>query len=138
MAWTNGRTALFAAALLALANVSCGRESTTEHKARIEWRAMNSWSGHGNTQTDSFDIGYAPIRIRWETKNESPPGMGTFHLTVNSAVSGRELTVAVDRTGVGHGISYINLDPHWAYLVVESKNLDWTVTVEERRAVDNP
>jgi hypothetical protein len=70
-------------------------------------------------------------RIRWETRNEQPPGAGTFHVTVNSAVSGRELAAAVDHRGTGHDVAYVGVDPHFSYLVIESSNVDWSVTVEE-------
>ena len=99
--------------------------------APMAWQKVGSWSGHGNAQTDSFDIGFSQCRVRWETSNEKPAGQGTFHVTVNSAVSGRELATAVDHRGVGHDLAYVGVDPHFSYLVIESANLDWTVTVEE-------
>ena len=136
MASTFGRVLLCMSAALAIANTSCNRQQSAHRQRKIEWHAIGSWSGHGNTQTDSFDIGYSDLRIRWETKNENPEGAGTFHLTVNSAVSGRELTTAADHKGPGHGLVYITLDPHWSYLVINSSNLDWSVTVEEERLVD--
>ena len=131
-----GRVIFSIAAVLTIANTACDNEKAARRKRRVEWHSIGSWSGHGNTQTDSFDIGYADVRIRWETKNENPPGAGTFHLTVNSAVSGRELTTAADHKGHGHGIAYVSLDPHWSYLVINSSNVDWFVTVEEERVVD--
>jgi len=99
--------------------------------AALAWQKIGSWSGRGNAQTDSFDIGFSQCRIRWETRNEKPGGAGTFHVTVNSAVSGRELATAVDHRGVGHDLAYVGVDPHFSYLIIESDNLDWSVTVEE-------
>ena len=99
--------------------------------APMAWQKVGSWSGRGNAQTDSFDIGFSQCRIRWETRNEKPGGAGTFHVTVNSAVSGRELAMAVDHRGVGHDLAYVGVDPHFSYLIIESNNLDWSVTVEE-------
>lgn len=99
--------------------------------AAVEWRRLGYWSGHGNAQTESFDIGFAQIRIRWETRNESPPGAGTFAVTVNSAVSGRDLALAVDHRGTGHDIAYVGVEPHYSYLVINSKDVDWTITVDE-------
>ena len=41
------------------------------------------------------------------------------------------LVQAVDQRGVGRGTAYVSEDPREFYLVVESSNLDWSVTVEE-------
>jgi hypothetical protein len=99
--------------------------------ATLAWQKIGSWSGRGNAQTDSFDIGFSQCRIRWETRNEQPPGAGTIHVTVNSAVSGRELALAIDHKGLGADLAYVSVDPHFSYLVIESNNVDWSVTVEE-------
>jgi hypothetical protein len=96
----------------------------------VAWRRLGSWSGRGDAQTESFDIG-SQIRIRWETKNEATPGAGTFAVTVNSAVSGRDLALAVDHQGAGRDIAYVGVDPHYSYLVISSKDVDWSIIVEE-------
>ena len=70
-------------------------------------------------------------RIKWETRNENPPGKGTFKVIVHSDVSGRPLMQAVEHRGAGHGIAYVAEDPRLYFLVIESTNLDWTVAVEE-------
>jgi hypothetical protein len=127
-------TLLLAAALLSCA---CRSQRRPESKPpRVEWRSVGSWSGHGNSQTDSFEIGYNDVRLRWVTKNEKPAGTGKFHVTVNSAVSGRELAQAIDTRGNGHGTTYVGVDPHYSYLVIESSNLDWWVSVEEPTVID--
>lgn len=140
MALNFGRMHALATALtlLSLANLACRSEHTATHKTRVEWRAVGSWSGHGDAQTDSFDIGYSDVRIRWETKNEKPAGAGTFRAAVCSAVSGRELVTAVNQKGVGHNVTYVSVDPHWSYLLINSSNLDWSVTVEEQTTVELP
>jgi hypothetical protein len=95
------------------------------------WRSIGSWSGQGNTQTGSFSDESGAMRVRWETRKESSPGQGTFRLSLHSAISGRPLTVAVDQRGVGHDTAEIGEDPHVAYLVVESANIEWAFTLEE-------
>jgi hypothetical protein len=110
----------------------CRAERKVEaHPAPLAWQKLGSWSGHGNAQTDSFDIGFSQCRIRWEARNEKAPGQGLLHVTVNSAISGRELAVAVDHRGEGHELAYVGVEPHFSYLVIESSNEDWSVTVEE-------
>ena len=126
----SGKTTLIVVTAAAL--WGCRSEHQVEAKpALLAWQKIGSWSGRGNAQTDSFDIGFSQCRIRWDTRNEKPAGQGTFHVTVNSAVSGRELAVAVDHRGVGHDLAYVGVDPHFSYLIIESANVDWSVTVEE-------
>ena len=114
----------------------CGSPPPDTIKAKAKqdapvWRTLGSWSGHGNTQTESFSSDTGALRVRWETTDEQPPDAGTFRLIVNSAISGRSLLVAVDRRGVGRDTSYVTEDPRVFYLVVESANLQWSFTVEE-------
>lgn len=110
----------------------CRKEKPPEpRRATILWHSIGSWSGHGDAQTESFDLGYEPCRVRWQAKQESQAGAGALRVTLNSAVSGRELQVIVDQQGAGQNTAYVHVDPHYSYLVIESKNVDWSVTVEE-------
>jgi hypothetical protein len=71
------------------------------------------------------------LRVKWETRNESPSGAGTFRVSLHSAISGRVLQVVVDQRGAGGDTLYIEDEPRVSYLVVDSKNVDWSMTVEE-------
>ncbi len=122
--------------LMAILLATSGCRSQSEPKAgtkppTVGWRPIETFSGRGNTQTQSFNIESLQWRIKWETKNEMPPGAGTFQVTVHSAVSGRPLQVAVDHRGVGHGVGYVTDDPRLYHLVIESSNVDWSVAIEE-------
>lgn len=97
----------------------------------VIWRPVGSWSGHGNSQTGSFTVESGALRVRWETRNERSPGSGTFRVSLHSAISGRPLQVAIDHRGVGRDTAYIQDDPRVSYLVVDSGNLDWMLTLEE-------
>ena len=99
--------------------------------ATIGWRRIESFSGQGNSQTQSFNIESGQWRIKWETSHETAAGKGFFRVTVHSAVSGRPLMLAVEHRGVGHDTAYVNEDPRLFHLVVESSDLDWAITVEE-------
>ena len=129
----NLHTLLVAAAVLFAAG--CGVESKPASEDTFVWQQLGSWTGRGSQQTESFLGETGSLRVRWETRNETAPGRGTFQVTVHSAISGRPLAVAGESRGVGHDISYINEDPRVFYLVVESANLEWSVTVEEGLAV---
>jgi hypothetical protein len=82
-------------------------------------------------QTEPFISDTGSLRLRWDTRNETAPGMGIFRVTVHSDVSGRSLVLAVDARGVGHDTAYVAEDPRSFFLSVESANLDWTLTAEE-------
>jgi hypothetical protein len=113
----------------------CGVESKHATEDTFIWQQLGSWTGRGSQQTESFIGETGSLRVLWETRNETAPGRGTFQVTVHSAISGRPLAVAGESRGVGHDISYINEDPRVFYLVVESANIEWSVTVEEGIAV---
>ena len=99
----------------------------------VAWRAVGSWSGHGDTQTGSFSSESGAFRVRWTTTagTRSPGGPGTFRVTAHSAISGRLLEQVVDHSGAGSGLDYVNQNPNVVYLMVESDHLDWTLSVEE-------
>jgi hypothetical protein len=99
----------------------------------VAWRAVGSWSGHGNKQTESFTSESGALRVRWTTTADTPsPGTAAaFRVTAHSAISGRLLESVVDQAGAGSGVGYVNQDPHVFYLMVESDHLDWTLSVEE-------
>ena len=99
----------------------------------VAWRAVGSWSGHGNKQTESFTSDSGALRVRWTTSaaTRSPGVAGTFRVTAHSAISGRPLEQVVDHAGAGSGVGYVNQNPNVVYLMVESDHLDWTLSVEE-------
>jgi hypothetical protein len=102
-------------------------------EAKVAWRALGSWSGTGNRQTESFTSETGALRVRWETTHEAAPGQGTFRLNAHSAISGRLLQEVVDQHGPGSGTGYVQQDPHVIYMVVESGQLNWAFTIDEAR-----
>jgi hypothetical protein len=97
----------------------------------VSWHRLGSWSGHGNTQTESFLFESGALRVRWETLNEQSGRTGKFRLVLQSAVSGRQLAVPAEQRGVGKGESYVSENPHQAYVLIESSDIDWSFTVDE-------
>ena len=104
----------------------CRSAQRPKAQPQVGWRPIGSWTGRGDSQTDSFNIESTQWRIKWETK-----GAGSFHLVVHSAVSGRPLQEAVDHRGDGRGIAYVTEDPRLYHLVIDSSGIDWSVKVEE-------
>ena len=118
--------------LAALLTGSCRSQSKPEAKAlTVGWRPVGTWSGHGNEQTDSFNIESGQFRVKWETRNEMPPGAGTFKVVAHSGVSGRPIAPVVEHSGVGLATAYVSDEPRPYFLVIESANVDWSVTVQD-------
>ena len=122
---------IWIAVALVSVSIGCGSRPAPPAADHVVWSKLGAWSGHGDMQTESFLGEIGALRLRWETKNPPEPGAGTFHLTVHSAVSGRLMADAVTATGADSGTAFVSDDPHMFYLVVDSKDLDWSVTVEE-------
>ena len=102
--------------------------ATTE---MVAWKPLGSWSGHGVMQTEAFISDTGSLRITWETRNEAVPGKGVFTVALHSGVSGRPLLDAVSHQGPGRAVAYVTEDPREFFLVIESLNLDWSVSVDE-------
>ncbi|MGH9558269.1 MAG: hypothetical protein ACRD30_03450 [Bryobacteraceae bacterium] len=126
-------TALAATVVAAVVCAGCrsAPASADSKPVKVIWRQVASFSGRGSSQTQSFSVESGAIRVRWRTSNESPKGAGDFKMTLNSAVSGRVLQPLADSNGTGQDTAYVSIDPHWSYLVIDSKNVDWSAVVEE-------
>ena len=91
-------------------------------------------------QTETFTSDTGGFRVNWTTKNESAPDAGTLKVTFRSGDSGREIIEAIDALGEGSGTEEVAADrPRWFYVTIESANVDWTVSIDERiEAVVDP
>lgn len=93
-------------------------------------RPLGTWHGRGH-QTIGFVSDSGRLHVSWETSNEHPAGTGTFRLALHSAVSGRPLQLLTDARGATAGAADVVEDPRPYNLMVESTNLDWSLTVHE-------
>ena len=93
-------------------------------------RALGTFAGRGD-QTIGIVSESGRLRVTWETRNEQPPGTGTFRLALHSAVSGRPIELITEQRGERHGSREVSDDPRPYNLMVESANLDWSFSVEE-------
>jgi hypothetical protein len=116
---------------LTLLGSACGEPAKSATEKVVAWRTLGSWSGRGNSQTGSFTVETGALRLRWEARNERPAGSGIFRVFLHSAISGRPLQAVVDHRGAGQDTVLLQDDPRVSYLVIESGNLDWAVTLEE-------
>lgn len=99
----------------------------------LVWKPIGSWSGHGDRQTETFTGDTGGFRVRWETAKEAPAGGGRLRVVFRSGDSGREIIEAIDARGEGGGTEEVAADrPRWFYITIESANVDWKVSIDER------
>ena len=107
----------------------CRENPSAQSRRETFWRPVGTWSGQGRLQTESWPGDTGAMRIKWTTSHAAADAL--FQLTIHSAISGRPMQTVVDETGNGEGTAYFSDDPRVFFAVVESKNLDWTFTIDE-------
>jgi hypothetical protein len=125
----------FIALIVICCAAGCGRDAAPQPATRevVIWNPIGKWSGSGDMQTSSFQSATGSFRVQWETHNErSVEKGGRFRLTLHSAISGRPLVEVVDKRGVGSDLEFVHEDPRTFYMSVDSVNVDWSFSVEER------
>ena len=99
----------------------------------VVWKPIGSWSGRGDKQTETFTGDTGGFRVYWETTHEAPAGGGRLRVVFRSGDSGREIIEAIDARGTGAGTEEVAAErPRWYYLTIESANVDWKVSIDER------
>jgi hypothetical protein len=99
----------------------------------IVWKPIGTWSGHGDRQTETFTSDSGGFRVHWQTTKEMPAGGGRLRVVFRSGDSGREIIEAIDAHGTGGGTEEVAAErPRWYYITIESANVDWTVSLDER------
>lgn len=101
----------------------------------IGWRALGTWSGRLNHQTESFEVSTTPLRLRWRTR-ETSAGAGRLTVTLHSAVSGRPLQTVLDVQGSGAATIAVADEPRWCHFAIEVAHVEYEVTLEEAYASD--
>ena len=95
------------------------------------WRALGNWSGSGDRQTESFDVTTGSLRLTWEALQEGAPDTAHFRVSLYSAISGRPLQTIVDTQEAGADTVDLAANPRVAYLLIESEQIHWRVTLQE-------
>jgi hypothetical protein len=99
----------------------------------VVWKPLGSWSGRGDKQTETFTGDSGGFRVHWKAAKEMPVGSGRLRVVFRSGDSGREIIEAIDARGEGGGTEEVAADrPRWFYVTIESANVDWTVSIDER------
>jgi hypothetical protein len=96
------------------------------------WTSVASWSGNGIKETESFVTSSREWRVQWQARNEPFAGAGILQIMVYDG-SGTLVTLAANKQGTGSDVSYVRSTPGRHYLMINSGNVDWDVTVEEQR-----
>lgn len=120
------------AAVCAVMSTACRSTPAPARSEVVIWKQVGSWSGRGNAQTETFTSDTGGFRVRWETRNETRPGAGALKVIFRSGDSGRAIMQAVDIRGVGRDEEEVADLVRWYYLTIESANVDWSVSVDER------
>lgn len=97
----------------------------------IVWKSVGTWSGRESASTEAFSSDTGALRVRWQATDQSREGAGRLVITLQSAVSGRALTVAADHRGSGSGETVTAETSPMVYAFVESTGVDWSFTVEQ-------
>lgn len=109
----------------------CGRSAPAPPDERVAvTRPVGTWQGRGNS-TIGVVSDTGRFHISWQARNEQPAGSGTFRLAVHSAVSGRPIQLIAEQRGEGGGRADVADDPRPYNLMIDSANLDWSVSVDE-------
>ena len=99
----------------------------------VVWKPLGSWSGRGDRQTETFTSDTGGFRVHWAASREAPAGAGRLRVVFRSGDSGREIIEAIDARGEGGGTEEVAAErPRWYYITIESANVDWTVSLDER------
>ena len=120
------------AVVIAVGAAGCRKQEQRPPVEMVLWHEVGSWSGRGNFQSPNFTSDTGGFRVRWTTANETKPGAGTLKVLFRSGDSGRVIMDAVDARGVGADTVEVGDNVRWYYLTIESANVDWTVSVDER------
>jgi hypothetical protein len=121
-----------ALALSAVLCVACTPGGDQRQDGRVvTWRAIQSWSGRGNAQLETFPTGGGPLRFHWQAESHGSDGTVRLKIRLHSADSGRILDEVVDQQGGGAGSKEIVDDHQRFYMSVEGPGLDWIIRVEE-------
>ena len=102
-------------------------------QAVVVWKPIGTWSGRGDRQTETFTSDTGGFRVHWAATREPPAGGGRLRVVFRSGDSGREIIEAIDARGEGGGTEEVAAErPRWYYITIESANVDWTVSLDER------
>ena len=111
----------------------CRADAPRPASQAVVWKPIGTWSGRGDKQTETFTGDTGGFRVHWETVKEEPAGGGRLRVVFRSGDSGREIIEAIDAHGAGSGVEEVAADrPRWFYITIESANVDWKVSVDER------
>jgi len=125
------RVTLAAAVLCAIRLAACRQPPKSPAPEHVSvTRPVGTWSGRGNS-TIGVVSDSGKFHLDWEAKNEQPKGSGRFRLAVHSAVSGRPIQLITDERGETRGGADFQDDPRIYNLMIDSANVDWTVSVQE-------
>lgn len=94
------------------------------------WQTVAKWEGTGILNTETFRTTQREWRINWEATDQNI--MGLLQVMVYGE-NGNLVDLPVNHQGVGQNVSYVRVTPGRYYLTINSANVKYKVTVEEKR-----
>ena len=117
--------------VLALVATACREKPADAPPGRVaESRRLGAWTGKGST-TLGFVSESGSFRITWTTRNQDAARPGTFQVMLRSGISGRPIKIIADHRGDGGASVEFGDDPRMYEFLVESRDIDWSISVEE-------
>jgi hypothetical protein len=118
--------------VLVLLSACRSEPARREPQTVVGWKPIGNWSGRGDKQTETFTSDNGGFRVHWESAHETG-GEGRLRVVFRSGDSGREIIEAIDARGTGSGTEEVAAErPRWYYVTIESANVDWKVSIDER------
>src|SRR5262249_44194542 len=112
---------------------SGGQRPQRQPPPGVAWKPLGRWVGRGGKKKETFTSDTGGFRVHWETSKETAGKSGRLRVIFRSGDSGREIIEAIDARGVGSGTEEVAADrPRWFYITIESSDVDWNVSVDER------
>ena len=97
-----------------------------------EWRVIDSWSGSGQLETQTFRVSSSEWRVDWEATPSGDYG-SVFQVYVYRG-DGTLVTLAANVANQGGtSVSYVHAPPGEFYLMMNAANVNWSVEAEEPR-----
>jgi hypothetical protein len=101
--------------------------------AEPQWRKINTWTGSGNKETESFETQGPEWRIVWKFDKGQLPADGLLQIYAHDAGGKHVVSLATNVVAESKAdVSYVRTPPGRYYLRINAIG-NWSATAEDRR-----